>query len=175
MTKLKLIVCCDKMNGIGKNGLLPWSIPSEMKLFKEKTIGNGNNCVIMGKNTYLSIPENFRPLKQRMNCILTSTMPTNTTNYHTLTTIEQLISWIQQTSYDEYWIIGGEMLYANILHQYKHLIDEIHLSKLNDNYQCDSFFDHEIVIQNFTLASVIQYQEFTHMVFNRLQNKDYLQ
>ena len=40
MTNVKLIVCCDSNYGIGKNNQLPWSIPEEMKLFKEKTIGN---------------------------------------------------------------------------------------------------------------------------------------
>ena len=42
-----------------------------MKLFKDKTIGNKNNCVIMGKNTFMSIPEKYRPLSQRHNVILT--------------------------------------------------------------------------------------------------------
>ena len=72
---LNIIVCCDNKMGIGKNNKLPWNISSEMKLFKEKTIGGGNNCVIMGRNTHLSIPKKYRPLSRRHNCIVS-------TSYH---------------------------------------------------------------------------------------------
>lgn len=52
---LKMIVATSKNGGIGLNGKMPWYIPSDMSFFKEKTIGNGNNAVIMGKNTWESL------------------------------------------------------------------------------------------------------------------------
>ena len=67
---LKIIVCCDNNYGIGNKNDLPWKIKSEMEIFK--TIGNGNNCVIMGSKTYMSIPSQFRPLKERMNYVMTN-------------------------------------------------------------------------------------------------------
>ena len=51
-----LILAMDKNGGIGKNSSLPWPHHKEdMKQFRDKTIGEGNNCVIMGYNTYISI------------------------------------------------------------------------------------------------------------------------
>ena len=168
MIKLKLIVCCDKNNGIGKNGKLPWNIRSEMKLFKEKTIGNGNNCVIMGKNTYLSIPEKYCPLKERINCVLTSNIDFKPLDVMVFQNMKELELWIQQSDYDEYWIIGGELLYSTMIYTYKHWIDEIHLSKLNNDYDCDTFFPVDIIQNEFQLKSCIQHDEFQHMIFNQL-------
>ena len=59
LNNIKLIVCCDSNYGIGYENTLPWNVPEDMKIFREKTIGNKSNCVIMGKKTYQSIPKNF--------------------------------------------------------------------------------------------------------------------
>ena len=66
---INLIVAVDSKYGIAKNGNLPWNIPSDMKYFKNVTIHVENiskqNVVIMGKNTWESIPKT--PLKGRLN------------------------------------------------------------------------------------------------------------
>ena len=175
MIKVKLIVCCDANYGIGKNNKLPWSIPKEMKIFKEKTIGKYNNCVIMGKNTFNSIPENFKPLQNRHNCILTKNKITPINNNITiLNNIEELKQWIIKTNYEDYWIIGGKILYESILSTF--MVDEIHLSKLEKNYDCDCFFDKSILFDStFEKIDEVNYknEQFTHMVF-KYQNKDCL-
>ena len=66
--RIKLIVAVSENNVIGVKNDLPWHLPDDMDFFKKKTI---NSSVIMGKNNYLSIPEKFRPLKNRINIILT--------------------------------------------------------------------------------------------------------
>lgn len=48
--------------------MLPWHIPEDMKHFRELT---KNSVVIMGKNTYFSLPEKFRPLPGRRNIVFT--------------------------------------------------------------------------------------------------------
>lgn len=58
----------DKI-GIGLNGTLPWNIKADMDHFRNTTSGH---CVLMGRNTWTSIPEQYRPLRNRMNYILTS-------------------------------------------------------------------------------------------------------
>ena len=74
LNNIKLIVCCDTNYGIGYENTLPWNIPEDMKLFRTKTIGNKNNCVIMGKKTYESIPKKYFPLSSRYNCIVSSSL-----------------------------------------------------------------------------------------------------
>lgn len=57
--KLNLIVAmCEKTRGIGFLNRLPWTITGDMKRFVELTIGNKNNSIIMGKNTWDSLPKN---------------------------------------------------------------------------------------------------------------------
>ena len=66
---VNFIAACDNKGGIGKDGILPWSIPNEMKYFQSKTKGH---IVVMGRTTYFSIPEKHRPLKDRLNLVLTN-------------------------------------------------------------------------------------------------------
>jgi len=58
------IVAIDKNGAIGKNGSIPWHYSSDLKFFKEQTIGHA--CV-MGRATWLSLK---RPLKERLNIVL---------------------------------------------------------------------------------------------------------
>lgn len=72
---LALIVACSARNGIGKDGGLPWRLPKEMAYFKKATMSGPagtRNAVIMGRNTWESIPTKFRPLNQRLNIVVTS-------------------------------------------------------------------------------------------------------
>lgn len=66
---VNFITACDNKGGIGKNKVLPWKIPEELRYFQ--TITNGH-VVVMGRTTYFSIPENFRPLSNRLNLVLTN-------------------------------------------------------------------------------------------------------
>ncbi len=64
--------------GIGKEGKLPWNLPEDMAHFKKITTtttsasssSNAVNAVIMGRKTWQSIPERFRPLRDRLNVVL---------------------------------------------------------------------------------------------------------
>ena len=53
---------------IGRQSTIPWHLPEDLAHFKELTIGHP---VIMGSKTWLSLPEQFRPLNGRTNLIVT--------------------------------------------------------------------------------------------------------
>lgn len=57
---------------VGNNNQLPCSIPEDMTFFRKITIGDGNNAIIMGKNTFLSLPRQ-KPLPKRLNIVVSST------------------------------------------------------------------------------------------------------
>ena len=60
---MNIIVACDSKNGIGLDGNLPWKLKKEMSYFTNITTSSNNlNVVIMGRNTWNSIPNKFRPL-----------------------------------------------------------------------------------------------------------------
>ena len=69
-----IVAACENM-GIGVNGSLPWRLRKEMKYFATMTKRTENpekrNAVIMGRKTWESIPQKFRPLAGRINVVLT--------------------------------------------------------------------------------------------------------
>lgn len=73
MSSLTLIVAATAANGIGQGARLPWRLPQEMAYFARVTSSapeGSTNAVLMGRNTWESIPPKFRPLKNRVNVII---------------------------------------------------------------------------------------------------------
>ncbi|MDB5163371.1 MAG: dihydrofolate reductase [Candidatus Saccharibacteria bacterium] len=64
-----IVVAYDSMRTIGRDGNLPWAgkMPADMQHFKDLTEGTS---VIMGRKTYESLPEAYRPLPNRQNIVL---------------------------------------------------------------------------------------------------------
>lgn len=72
---INLIACVANYKNrfiIAKNENLLAKLKDDMAFFKNITIGDGKNIVVMGRKTYYSIPDNFRPLKNRINFVLTN-------------------------------------------------------------------------------------------------------
>lgn len=71
----QVVVAATRDMGIGKDGKLPWKLPSDLKFFKEITQitsdAGKRNAVIMGRKTWESIPLEHRPLPGRLNVVLT--------------------------------------------------------------------------------------------------------
>ena len=76
LKKFQVVVASDELGGIGKNQTLPWKLSKEMKHFKSLTADVSKpmtqNAVIMGRKTWESIPEKFRPLPGRLNVVLSA-------------------------------------------------------------------------------------------------------
>ena len=68
MTPVSIVVARANGGVIGRDGDLPWHLPSDMRHFRELTTGH---AVIMGRRTWESIPPRFRPLPGRRNVVLT--------------------------------------------------------------------------------------------------------
>ena len=69
---MNIIVAYCRNRGIGFQNQLPWRLSADLKRFKELTIGDGNNAVIMGRNTWASLPSGYKPLPKRENIVLTT-------------------------------------------------------------------------------------------------------
>lgn len=74
MRTVDVVVAATRAGGIGIGGALPWQLPSDMAFFKSLTLKTRDpskqNAVIMGRKTWASIPAKFRPLKGRVNVVL---------------------------------------------------------------------------------------------------------
>ena len=82
--KFSIIVAIAQNSAIGKNNQLLWHISDDLKRFKEITL---DKTVIMGKNTYLSLP--YRPLKNRTNIVITDNKEDNFEGCTTVYSIAQ--------------------------------------------------------------------------------------
>ena len=96
----------------------------------------------MGKNTCLSIPKKYFPFNERVNCVLSSSYTTEQ-DVTVQRNEKNLFKWIEETNYDTYWIIGGKMIYELFLEA--NIVDEIHISLLKKEYNCDTFFELNIL------------------------------
>lgn len=128
--KLTAIVAMASNRVIGKGGDLPWHIPADMKYFKERT---GKCPVIMGRKTWDSLPDKFRPLPGRRNIVVSR-------SDIELPGAEMLKSPLDIYSIPgpghEVFLIGGEQLYQSLLE----LCDEICLSYIYKPYEGDTTF-----------------------------------
>lgn len=134
--------------GIGYHNKLPWKISEEIAYFKKMTLLQhpyGENCVIMGRNTWESLPLKYRPLPNRKNIIVSKTMISPDNNVLVVPTLEMALSLSPST---HVFVIGGEKLFAEaIVHPLcKTLyLTEVDFSKKKDDIlyepiECDVFF-----------------------------------
>ena len=173
---IEAIVAFDSSKGIAKDGVLPWSIKEDMAFFKEKTIGN---IVIMGLNTFLSIPTRFRPLKDRLNIVLTSRydhynelykcskenviFTDNQYYYHQILSCPDIYTnkyKYLNNNIDKQlsiFIIGGKQVYT----RYLPICSTIWVSQLKNDYSCDLFLnDYAIILEDPLMYSKTIYKEY---------------
>lgn len=146
---VNIIVAYCNNNGIGKDNSLVWNIKSDMIKFKKLTIGNGNNAIIMGKNTFISL-NNELGLDNRTNLILSKSLSIDkyngTSRIKSFETIQSLEEFVKMQNYDIIWVIGGEQIYKLFLDNYKKEessifnISKIYITYINKDYECSSFF-----------------------------------
>jgi len=134
--KYKLIVAHCKNNGIGIDNTLPWCIKSDINKFSKLTKGSGNNAVIMGKYTWLSIPK--IPLKDRDNLILSTTIKLDNDTSKSFENISNIKKYCEEKKYDTVWIIGGYNIYKEFLKE--DCLDELHITYIDHEFKCDVFF-----------------------------------
>lgn len=137
-----IIVAHSKNKGIGLNNKLPWKIKSDLQKFYNLTKGDGNNAIIMGKNTWNSL--NNKSLKFRDNLILTKTLNFEISmdnNYlsKSFKDINLLIDFCKNKKYDTVWIIGGEQIYKLFLNN-TNIIDNIYITLIDKDYNCNTIF-----------------------------------
>lgn len=118
----QVVVAATKEMGIGKDGKLPWRLPTDLKFFKEITTTTSEpgkkNAIVMGRKTWESIPLHFRPLPGRLNVVLTRSGTFDIAAAENVvicgsmsSALELLAASPYHTSIEKIFVIGGGEIY----------------------------------------------------------------
>jgi dihydrofolate reductase len=127
--KISLIVAMASNRVIGLNNKMPWHLSTDLKKFKETTMGSP---VLMGRKTYESIG---RPLPGRTTIIVSRNPAYRQEGCLVFNNIETALKKASESA-DEIFVIGGSDLYEAILP----ITDAIYLTIINREFQGDTFF-----------------------------------
>lgn len=125
------IVAVSKNWGIGNKNKLLFSIPADMKFFRETT---KDSVVIMGRKTLESFPGK-KPLKNRVNIVLTNHMDYKVDDAIVCHSVTDAVA-IANKQRKKIFVIGGSMIYKELLPY----CDEIYVTKVDAEAEADSYF-----------------------------------
>ncbi|KAJ0673316.1 putative dihydrofolate reductase, Thymidylate synthase [Helianthus annuus] len=144
----QVVVAATRTMGIGKDGKLPWKLPSDLKFFKDVTMATSDpskkNAIIMGRKTWDSIPLKHRPLTGRLNVVLTRSGSSDIATTENVLTCGSMISALEILASSPYclciervFIIGGGEILRESLNSAG--CDAIHITEIETDFDCDTF------------------------------------
>jgi len=128
--QVKLIYARAANGVIGKDGRMPWHLPEDLAHFKRLTSG----CpVVMGRKTWDSIPERFRPLRGRRNIVVTRQENWHENGVQRASSLGSALELCEQS--DTVWVIGGAQIYALALP----LASAVEVTEIERSYAGDAY------------------------------------
>jgi dihydrofolate reductase/thymidylate synthase len=130
--------------GIGYLNSIPWKLKRDMDFFKSlstESNSGSKNAVIMGRNTYNSIPIKFRPLSGRINIVVTQLESAQMTPpVQTCKSLESALEEAYSLNCENVFVIGGQMLYDEAI-KIQPVGGKIYATEITANdVVCDTFF-----------------------------------
>ena len=158
---MNIIVAIEKNNGMGYQNKIPWYLKNDLKHFSSITTSQNSNknVVIMGRKTWESIPSNYRPLKNRINIILTKNnenvqVDSSMNDCFIKNSLQHALDFCNSLSINEIFIIGGSQLYNEAINH--KLIKNLYITEIYRKFDCDTFFP-SIDSNLFELVSVSKF------------------
>lgn len=138
---LYIIVAADQKLGIGKDGKMPWHLKNDLKYFQDVTTKTQDpekqNMVLMGRTTWESIPEKYRPLPDRKNVVLTRDSKYEAEGADIYHSMEEALH-AADDNIENIFIIGGGKVFSEIMTFPQ--LDGIYLTQIHETFDCDTFF-----------------------------------
>ena len=122
----KIIAAIGNNRELGFNNQLLWNLKTDLQRFKKLTEGK---TVLMGRKTYESIPEKFRPLPNRKNIILSRNSELIIPDVEIINNLESLVC-------QDIRVIGGGEIYKKMLDS----AEELHITHVDGDFIADTFF-----------------------------------
>jgi dihydrofolate reductase len=129
MKNISIIVAVAKNNAIGKDNKLLCHLSEDLKRFKKLTSGH---TVVMGKNTYFSLPN--RPLPNRRNIVITDISGEQIDSCDMAYSIVDAISKMDTDK--ENFIIGG----ASVYRQFMPFAERLYITWIHQEFEADTYF-----------------------------------
>jgi dihydrofolate reductase len=126
---IRIVVAHSGNRVIGRDGALPWHLPSDLRRFRELTAGG---TVVMGRRTYESLPERFRPLPGRRNLVLSTDPRYRPDGAEAFGDLESALGACGRDCF----VIGGEATYRQALP----LADRVHATEVEGEHEGDTTF-----------------------------------
>lgn len=108
MMKISMIAAMSANRVIGKNNDIPWHLPDDFKYFKDTTSGHH---VIMGRKNWESLPQNFQPLPNRPNIVITRKDDYEAVGATVVKSLDEGLQISKNNHEEEVFIIGGGVIY----------------------------------------------------------------
>ena len=128
---IALVAAVARGGVIGRDGGLPWQLPEDMAHFRDVTRGHP---VVMGRRTWESLPERFRPLPERRNVVVTRNADWHAEGAERASSLEEAVARLDDD--ERVFVIGGAEIYAEALP----LADEMFLTEIGDDVDGDTLF-----------------------------------
>lgn len=120
---------------IGNNGDLPWHLPDDLKHFQRITKGHH---VITGRKNYESIPAKFRPLKDRVNIVVTRSGSYSAPGAVVVGSLGAALEIAHLARESEAFIIGGGQIYREAMTL--RMVDRLYLTLVHGTVEGDTHF-----------------------------------
>jgi dihydrofolate reductase/diadenosine tetraphosphate (Ap4A) HIT family hydrolase len=126
---VSVVVATSRNRCIGRDGDLPWRLPSDLRRFKEITAGG---TVLMGRRTYDSLPAKFRPLPGRRNLVLSRDPAYRPAGAEVFADLQSALAACDHDCF----VIGGAAVYEQALP----LAARLYVTLIDQEVAGDTFF-----------------------------------
>jgi dihydrofolate reductase len=129
--RVALVAAVARGGVIGRGNAIPWRIPEDMERFRSVTMGHP---VVMGRKTWDSLPERFRPLPGRRNVVVTRNPEWHGDGAERAGSLDEALRLVDRA--ERVFVIGGGELYADALPR----ADELLLTEVEAEVEGDTWF-----------------------------------
>jgi dihydrofolate reductase len=114
---------------IGRDGELPWRLPADLRRFRELTLGG---TLVMGRRTFESLPDAFRPLPGRRNLVLSGDRSYRPQGAEVFSSLDAALDACERDCF----VIGGEVTYRQALPR----CERLYATEIDAELDGDAFF-----------------------------------
>jgi dihydrofolate reductase/thymidylate synthase len=176
MVNINIIMAYDKCGGIGRDGAMPWpNLTDDMVMFAKHTTSwsypDERPAVVMGRKTWESLPKRHRPLKGRVNIVLSNTL-SSTDECHVVSSYTAAIDLAASMS-ASVWVIGGGSVVDVAMDHVgvdSYGPKSFYATELDTVYpDCDTGVDLSKVYTKFSLASIYGHYEESGIIYRTIR------